>query len=86
MTANLKKAEKVDKIFFAKKGLGGGGNGRKRDVTEYRGFIMVAISTAIGLAQDISVQVLTIWGRLLKGRMTLIQSFNGQFIFLPIDF
>ena len=47
---------------------------------------MVAISTAIGLAQDISVQVLTIWGRLLKGRMALIQSFNLQFIFLPIAF
>ena len=47
---------------------------------------MVAISTAIGLAQDISVRVLTIWGRLLKGRMALIQSFNLQFIFLPIAF
>ena len=84
MTANLKKAEKVDKIFFAKKGLGGGGGMVEKGC--YRGFIMVAISTAIGLAQDISVQVLTIWGRLLKGRMTLIQSFNGQFIFLRIDF
>ena len=35
---------------------------------------MAAISTANGLAQDISVEVLiTICGRLLKGRMALIQ-------------
>ena len=52
--------------FFSIKRGGGGG------VVE-KGFAMVPISTAIGLAQDISIQVLTIWGRLMKGRMALTQ-------------